>query len=245
MIQRIRHFDLPTKPLSLEDLIIPDHMKRTLKLIDFSEEHNINLDPHVVLTDFEAVTINSVQLEFDDVQNKGCHFHFSQCIYRKVQAYGLASRYAAYEELKTHIPDEAGHVVRWFEETFIYSRVRHTHRNGNISRSEPLFPPTFWSVADNIEYDYPRMQNSVEGWHRRWDVLVDCAHAGIFRILKEIQKKQNRVELDIEAILQGALRPPQKRYNIEREQRIQTVFNDCSNRSIMEYLRGIAHNLVF
>ncbi|CAG8760366.1 21340_t:CDS:2, partial [Gigaspora rosea] len=206
------------------------------ELIDFSEEHNINLDPHVVLTDFEAAAINSVELEFDDVQNKGCHFHFSQCIYHKVQAYGLASRYTAYEELKTHIPDEAGHVVCWFEETFIYGRVRHMHRNGNISRSEPLFPPTFWSVVDNIEHAYPRTQNSVEGWHRRWDVLVGCAHVGIFRILNEIQKEQNRVELDIEAILRGAPRPPQRRHNIEREQCIQIVFNDHGNRSIMEYL---------
>ncbi|CAG8677909.1 14883_t:CDS:2, partial [Dentiscutata heterogama] len=183
------------------------------ELIDFGKEHNIVLDLHVVLTDFEAAAINSVQLEFDFVQSKGCHFHFSQCIYCKVQVYGLASRYAAYEELKTNIPAEARHIIRWFEETFIYGRVRHTHRSRNISR--------------------------------RWDVLVGCVHAGIFKILKEIQKEQNRVELDIEAILRGALRPPQRRHTIEHEQHIQTVFNDRGNRSIMEYLRGIAHNLAF
>ncbi|CAG8548683.1 1650_t:CDS:2 [Gigaspora rosea] len=174
------------------------------ELIDFSEEHNINLDPHIVLTDFEAAAINSVQLEFDDIQNKA----------------------------------EAGHVVRWFEKTFIYGRVRHTHINGNISRSEPLFSHTFWSVVNNIEHAYPRTQNSVKGWHRRWDILVGCAHAGIFRILKEIQKEQNRVELDIEAILQGALMPPQRRHNIKCEQCIQTVYNDRGNRSIMEYLHN-------
>ncbi|CAG8806858.1 39023_t:CDS:2, partial [Gigaspora margarita] len=262
-IQRIRHLDLSMEPLSLEDLIIPDHIKRTLsgldflihdstverngilifttvdnirhlnrstfwvmdgtfqtvpnmfrqlctihrcvgrsknsrvlplvfclmtskleefyrrlfeELIDFGEEHNINLDPYIVLTNFEAAAINSVQLEFDDVQGKSCYFHFSQYIYRKVQAYGLASRY----ELKTHIPAKAEHVIRWFEETFIYDR-----------------------------------------------------------------KEQNRVELDIKAILRSAPRPPQRRHNIEHEQCIQTVFNDYGNKTIMEYLRGIAHNLAF
>ncbi|CAG8652284.1 16178_t:CDS:2 [Dentiscutata heterogama] len=319
------------KLFSLEALIIPDHMKRTLSGLDFLIHNSIverngflifttidnirhlnrlifwimdgtfwtceiqifwlkncNMPLHFCCNyntlyardqgveisksgmEVPAAAINSVQLEFDFVQSKGCHFHFSQCIYRKVQAYGLASRYsmekdfsllirsfsalaflppseipAAYEELKTHIPAKARHIIRWFEETFIYSRVRHMHRSGNISRLDPLFSSTFWSVFNNIKIAYPRTQNSVEGWHRRWDVLVGCAHMGIFKILKEIQKEQNRVELDIEAILRGALRPPQRRHTIEHEQHIQTVFNDCGNRSIIEYLHGIAYNLAF
>ena len=35
MIQRIRHLDLSTEPLFLEDLIISDHMKKTLSGLDF------------------------------------------------------------------------------------------------------------------------------------------------------------------------------------------------------------------
>ncbi|CAG8455599.1 10823_t:CDS:2 [Scutellospora calospora] len=32
-IKRIYHFDLPTELLSLENLVIPEHMKKTLKNI--------------------------------------------------------------------------------------------------------------------------------------------------------------------------------------------------------------------
>jgi hypothetical protein len=62
-------------------------------------------------------------------------------------------------------------------------------------------------------------------------------------MIKEMQKEQNRVQLDIESILRGAPQPSQRRENIIREARIQIVFNDRNNRSLMEFLRGIAHNL--
>ena len=40
-----------------------------------------------------------------------------------------------------------------------------------------LDPPNFWSVVDNIDNAFPRTQNSVEAWHRRWETIVGCAHA--------------------------------------------------------------------
>ncbi|CAG8608006.1 6360_t:CDS:1, partial [Scutellospora calospora] len=38
------------------------------RLIDFGEMHNIDLQPQIILTDFESTAINAVQLEFDNVQ---------------------------------------------------------------------------------------------------------------------------------------------------------------------------------
>ena len=60
-----------------------------------------------------------------------------------------------------------------------------------------------------------------------------------------MQNEQNQVELNIESILQGAPRPSQKRCDFERENRIQRVYNDRENRSLMDFLRGIAHNLSY
>nr|CAG8521639.1 7262_t:CDS:2 [Entrophospora candida] len=37
-----------------------------------------------------------------------------------------------------------------------------------IIRAPPLFTPDFWSVVDNIDYVFPRTQNFVEAWDRRW-----------------------------------------------------------------------------
>src|SRR5436190_21660497 len=76
-------------------------------LINFGDEHDIDLIPQFVLTDFEAAAINAVRIEFQEAQNKGCHFHLSQSVYYKVQALGLAAQYASNENLSLfvrHIP---------------------------------------------------------------------------------------------------------------------------------------------
>ncbi|CAJ0903673.1 4947_t:CDS:2 [Entrophospora sp. SA101] len=84
---------------------------------------------------------------------------------------------------------KANKIVEWFEEYYVHGRTRRTLRHGNAIQESPLFPPDFWSVVDNIGYAFPRTQNFVEAWHRRWGALVGIA------------KEQNRVELDVESIL--------------------------------------------
>jgi hypothetical protein len=66
---------------------------------------------------------------------------------------------------------------------------------------------------------------------------------GIYTIIKEFQKEQQKVELQAESILRGEQRPKQKNSIIDRENRIATIFNNRVNRTTMEYLRRIAHNI--
>ena len=236
-------------------------------LIDFSEEQGIDLQPQYVLTDFEIAAINAVKTEFPEVQNKGCHFHLAQNVYRKVQSEGLTVQYGtdenfsllirhipalaffppddipiAFDELKTNMPVEANGIMEWFEEYYVRGRARRASRN---RRSLPLFPPSLWSVTDNIGNELPRTQNSVEAWHRRWEILVGGTHVSVFKIIEEIQKEQNRVQLEIESILQGLPQKLPKRKDREHETRIQIVYGDRDNRTVMDFLRGIAHNIAF
>jgi len=239
-------------------------------LIDFGDENGVLLRPQFILTDFEQAAINAAHREFQGVQNKGCLFHLAQSIYRKVQASGLSVQYgtdenlslkirhipalaflppdvipAAFDQLKDDIPPEANEIVEWFEECYVHGRTRRTLRHGNAIRTPPLFPPDFWSVVDNIDYAFPRTQNFVEAWHRRWGSLVGTAHLGVYKIIKELQKEQNRVELDVESILRGIPRPLQKKRDRVREARIRAVFNDRDNRPLMDFLRGMAHSISF
>ncbi|UZO08699.1 uncharacterized protein OCT59_028952 [Rhizophagus irregularis] len=118
------------------------------------------------------------------------------------------------------MPEEANSIMEWFEIYYICGRIRRTTRSGNIIRPDPLFPPSIWSVTDNIEYTFPRTQNIIQAWHRRWNTLVGHAHI-------------------------GAPCPLQKKKDREREIQIQTVYNDWDNREVIDFLRGIAHNLSF
>ena len=136
-------------------------------LIEFSNEHDIDLQPQFVLMDFEIAAINAIRTEFPGVQNKCCHFHLSQNLYQKVQEFGLATLYGndenfsilikhipalaflshsdipeAFDELRTIMPEEANIIMKWFEIYYIRERIRHTTRNGNVIHSDLLFLPS-------------------------------------------------------------------------------------------------------
>ena len=88
----------------------------------------------------------------------------------------------------------------------------------------------------------PRTQNNVEAWYRRWEILVGQSHIGVYRMIEELQKEQQSVDLQVESIIRGERRPTKKNLNW-REKRILMIVDDRENRSVMEFLRGIAHNL--
>ena len=101
------------------------------------------------------------------------------------------------------MPPGVNELMDWFEVYYVHGRIIRTLRDGNVVRSEPLFPPSLWSVTENIEYTFPRTQNSVEAWHRRWETLVGRPHVGLFKIIKELQNEQHQIESNIESILRG------------------------------------------
>ena len=51
------------------------------------------------------------------------------------------------------------------------------------------------------------------------------------------------MDYQIECIIRGEQRPTQKKTLVDKEKRIMTIVNDQENRSVMDFLRDIAHNL--
>ncbi|CAG8443946.1 6381_t:CDS:2 [Gigaspora rosea] len=86
---------------------------------------------------------------------------------------------------EVHILVETHNIVQWFENNYAHGRVRRVHRNGTLVWSKLFFPSNFWSVSENIEFAY--LENS------------ECSGG-------ELQKEQNKVEISIKAVLQGAPR---------------------------------------
>ncbi|GBC01522.1 hypothetical protein RclHR1_04210008 [Rhizophagus clarus] len=73
----------------------------------------------------------------------------------------------AFDMLKLVMLPEANEVTQWFEDNYVHRKIRQHLRNGNTTRSAPLFPPELWSVYDLIETGVPQTQNIAEAWHRR------------------------------------------------------------------------------
>jgi hypothetical protein len=239
------------------------------ELIDFAAENDLILQPSIILTDFELASINASRHVFPNAENKGCFFHLGQSGWRKIQSCGLATRYGndeefslmlrhlfalaflppqeipeAFDILKLEMPPEANEVVQWFEDNYVHGRIRRHLRNETVIRSAPLFPPQLWSVYNLNDMGIPRTQNNIEAWHRHWEILVGQSHIGVYRMIEELQKEQRSVDLQVECIIRGVRRPAKKKNLIERETRIMVIINDRENRSVMDFLRGIAHNLM-
>ena len=100
-----------------------------------------------------------------------------------------------------------------------------------------------WSVFDNTEFAFPRTQNKVEAWHRRLETLVARSHVGIFSMIKQIQKEQNEVEIEIEKSIRGEPVPKKRKEDEQKEFRLQHVIINRNNMTTLDFLRGIAHNL--
>ncbi|CAG8540062.1 726_t:CDS:2 [Gigaspora rosea] len=135
---------------------------------------------------------------------------------------------AAFKELKKNISTDAKDGSR----TLI-----------NTSCSPPLFPLQMWSMHDSMETGILRTQNIVEAWYRRWENLVGRPHVGVYIIIEEFQKEQQKVEHQVEAVIHGAQHLASKKETIEREQRFNTIISNRENFILIEFLHGIAHNL--
>ncbi|PKC58573.1 hypothetical protein RhiirA1_541008 [Rhizophagus irregularis] len=132
---------------------------------------------------------------------------FEQAVFGLIIPYGTDGNFT-----------EASQIIDWFDNYYVYGKIRHTLRNGNIVRTEPLFPPSLWSVTDNIEHIFSQSQNNVEVCHRRRETLVGHAHhVGVFKIIKELQNEQKQVYRNNFA---KAPRSSQRKQNYEHEDHI-------------------------
>lgn len=232
------------------------------EIIDFAANNDIELNPVRVLTDFEQAPINAITYEFPGAIAKGCFFHLGHSLWRRIQSAGLVRRYGedpdfslkmrlilalaflppseipdAFNDVKAGIPHEAESVCSWFDENYVNGRCRR-------GRGRPLYPPTFWSVADQLDAGLPRTQNSVEAWHRRLGSLLSRKHVDVFTMINQLRHEQQRTKKRFEDILQGKPIPKTKNY-LEREARISSVYDNREHRTRMEFLRGMAYNLQF
>ena len=58
---------------------------RQLKIRGYMFSLGFIFDPKVIISDFESGLIEAVQNQFPGATHSGCHFHFTQAVWRKVQ----------------------------------------------------------------------------------------------------------------------------------------------------------------
>jgi hypothetical protein len=198
---------------------------------------------------------------FPSAARTGCFFHFSKCIFRQIQDNGLVSHYTDGEFslfmrclaalafvphddvvdsfdtlIDSGVDDHAEPVINYFEDNFI----GRPDRRG--IRKQPTFPIISWNVYDRVLESLPRTNNSVEGWHNGFQRSLMCSHPSLWRLIEQLQKEEGLQRFSIAQLLAGQSVPTRKVYRTCNA-RITNVVGDYSNRTRLDYLRSIAHNL--
>ncbi|XP_022173341.1 uncharacterized protein LOC111035852 [Myzus persicae] len=149
------------------------------------------LSPVSVMTDFENAQINAFSHNFPDIRNRGCFFHFSQRIWRKIQTIAdIRSKYEDKDDLDfalnvrklaalAFVPEPD--VVDCFErllrtkfytdnedlmtdlvDYFESTWIGKPRRTG-LARMLPKFKLSLWNCYEASLNDLPKTNNAVEG----------------------------------------------------------------------------------
>ena len=172
-------------------------------------------NPEEMLMNFEKAAINSFKQTWPASVVKGCFFHLTQNLWRKVQAAGLqvvysqdqelairirmfpALAFAApfevpnlFNEVAAHLPTpEADDIIQYFERTYI----GRTLPGGAYQQA--LFPISMWNYHFDTALGLPRTTNAVEAWHRSSNATVGCHHPNVWKFLSALKREQGLVEL--------------------------------------------------
>ncbi|KAL0818774.1 hypothetical protein ABMA28_008101 [Loxostege sticticalis] len=206
----------------------------------------INLDPPIIITDFETAAINAVKTMFPECLNKLCFFHLTQTIWRHIQAAGLARRYSNDPEFahKMLIPEEAEEILTWFETYYVRGTAQVTKNFSSrmtVRRRQPKFPPAMWSVCDSHRSQIPLSQNALESWHNRWNILLGRRKWNVFKTVSEFIKEQKHSECLIEQINSSAPMPRRKpKWQCLRE-RITQYVSEKNDMNFKDYLTWLTY----
>lgn len=181
------------------------------------------LNPEIVLSDFESGLIDVIRVQFPNTTHSGCHFHFTQALWRKVQEVGLVPAYKDTEQYpeisefvqlcmalafipQSDVVDQFNECVsnlseeqkRLLDRFILY--FRETWVSG-------LFPIKLWNKYGQ---DFlHRTNNRVESWHSTLKQKLP-AHPNIFVLVNALKMIESGTQLTLMKAGAGDS-PPQRR----------------------------------
>ena len=225
-----------------------------------------NLNPASIMTDFERAAINAFHTTFPNATQRGCFFHFTQCVWRRIQDCGLSGRYINDEEFAHQIKmltslsfvPEAD-VIRTFEQLIFtdffmenqdeiadfidYIEDNWIGRQRGATRRPPRFALSLWNCYSGVLDGLPKTNNSVEGWHKEFSSLIAATHPTIWKFIDELKKQQSINDIKITQYLAGQNPELGGRRYRNLAERISNIVRENHQRGPIDYLSSLAHNL--
>ena len=142
------------------------------------------------------------------------------------------------DSLSDQLLDDLSNFLHYFENTWI--GVKHNGR-----RRRPLFSIEIWIMRDRVERALPRTNNSVEGWHRAFDIRINTTHPSMSKLIRKIILEQSDTEIVLQKFRCGHELSKSKKKYVQLNKRIQKLVEEYVYIPHLEYLHGISYNLSF
>lgn len=237
-----------------------------LTLFQQLKNGNPNLDPKMIMTDFERASRNAFHQVFPAAEGKGCFFHFRQCFYRHIQrtreVYDGYSNDSEFKLMLNHlvalafVPPEDVETCyeRLMEEPFFVNNaeilvefIQYFERTwiGTVFRHRKvpaLFSIGLWNCFHSILEELPKTNNFCEGFHSGFSGTLGAAHPTIYKLIDAFKSEQGNTTVRMEQLIAGkVLAPPDRRYE-ELNKKLRTIVEQYgADLSDIEYLRRIAY----
>ena len=98
-------------------------------------------------------------------------------------------------------------------------------------------------MRERVEQILPRTNNSVEGWHRGFDIRINTTHPTVSKLIHKILIEQSNSEITLERFRSGYNLAKSKKKYAQLNKRIEKVVDEYIYIPHVEYLRAISHNL--
>jgi len=208
------------------------------------------LTPEIVMLDFEMAVRNAVKAAFPLCTLRLCFFHYTQCIWRKTQAVGLAVRYREDESIQRLVRRAAVLPlvpVHLIEDVWFAALENIDDDSAEVTRFTDYVTET-WVESDRRQWNHydnegPRTTNSVEGWHSRLNKLCKKPHPNIYAITDILKKEQATNEAKmIQMAAGGKPRSKKRKYRL-LDSRIQELKNRLQNEliNVLDYADAASH----
>ena len=224
------------------------------------------LQPETIMTDFELASLSSFASAFPESRQRGCFFHFSQCLWRRIQEVpDILQNYST-------IPDFALNLKQIAALAFIppedvpanYDRLMDTgffNDNDNLlqplmayventwiggvdrrkKRREPMFAITLWNCYESVLTDLNKT-NNCEGFNNGFHSMLGATHPSIFKFIDGLKKQQALTDLKREQLLPGSQQPVGRNTYKITAAKLKNVVEEYGTykaaKTTMEYLRG-------
>ncbi|XP_067668277.1 uncharacterized protein [Haliotis asinina] len=198
------------------------------------------LSPDVIQVDFEYPVHQAIHAEFPTTAVRGCYFHYSQCVWRKVQDLELVRAYKDNPEVGRLVRRAAalallpaGNVQDVWVDCMNDGPIGYAKCEqfkdyivNNWVDFGARFPIAVWN-HNNTEG--PRTNNHLEGWHHHLNQTVQRCHPNIFSFISTIKSLESSNRRLLAQMMHGANPPPRKRKYVQLDTRLQNLKTQLQN----------------